>query len=87
MYQNVDIYPIFQGEQLRKTITTVIYIYDCAFFSQIAFFMFGAIAILISMLESCLIQSCLPQFRGTYDDRQDALLAVDWDAQEEQIDR
>ena len=49
--------------------------------------MFGAIAILISMLESCLIQSCLPQFRGTYDDRQDALLAVDWDAQEEQIDR
>lgn len=54
--------------------------YDNAFFSQLSVMIFGLVAMLISMMESCVIQSFIPQFRGTYDDKQDEILSVDWNA-------
>ena len=58
-----------------------------SFFSQICLAFLAILALLISMLEQCLIQTCMPQFRGTYDDKQDELLTVDWSAQEEIYER
>lgn len=41
------------------------------------------VPLLISMCEACVISQWLPEFRGTYDDRQDEMLTVDWSAQED----
>jgi hypothetical protein len=43
----------------------------------------GIIALIITGCESCVVESCLPEFKGTYDEDQDELLAADWSAQEE----
>lgn len=38
-----------------------------------------SIVLIVSLIESSVISSCLPEFKGTYDEDQDSLLAVDWD--------
>jgi hypothetical protein len=30
------------------------------------------------MFETCIVESCLPEFKGTYDDTHDEIIAVDW---------
>ena len=44
------------------------------------------VLLLTSMCESCIIESCLPDFKGTYDEDQDELIAVDWNGEEERKD-
>lgn len=50
-YEDLDIYPIFQGIELRDTIRSIIEIYESAFFSQLSVLLFGLVAILITMFE------------------------------------
>ena len=35
--------------------------------------------IFINVCESCIVENYLPEFKGTYDETQDPLLAVDWE--------
>ena len=41
------------------------------------------VVMLISMLESCIVNGCLSEYKGTYDESQDPLIAADWDPSEE----
>ena len=38
------------------------------------------------MVEGCIVESCLPEFKGTYDEDQDDMIAVDWEGNNEQVD-
>lgn len=44
-----------------------------------------ALVVLITLCESGVLE-CLPEFKGTYDEDQEQLLAVDWSANEERDD-
>jgi len=59
-YEDLDIYPIFQGKLLRSTILKILDIYSGLFFSQMSILLFGFVALMISMLEGCIIQAWLP---------------------------
>jgi hypothetical protein len=54
------------------------------FFVQMGLMFFGICIFLIFMLESCIVESCLPEFKGTYDEDQDDIIAVDWAGSNEQ---
>lgn len=36
------------------------------------------IPMFFAVIETCVIDQCIPEFAGTYDDQYDELLAVDW---------
>ena len=38
----------------------------------------GILVTLLFAFECCIVESCVPEFKGTYDETQDELLAVDW---------
>ena len=38
---------------------------------------------LSQVILTCQLQEWLPEFRGTYNDQEDAVIAEDWDAREE----
>ena len=53
-------------------------------------FLFGMVTMttlvipfIFSGIEECIIKDYIPEFKGTYDDRYDELLAVDWSVTEE----
>ena len=41
----------------------------------------------LSVIEICVVKNCLPEFKGTYDEDQDALLAIDWDIGDERLQK
>lgn len=45
----------------------------------------GFVFIALSAIESCIISSCLPEFKGTYDEDQDEVIAVDWAVGDERL--
>ena len=79
----VDIWPIYQGDHCRFVINFLLRAQDIQFGLQVACMLTGMIALIITGCESCVVESCLPEFKGTYDEDQDELLAADWSAQEE----
>lgn len=49
------------------------------FYFQLATFALLVIGFMFFLCEGCIVESCLPEFKGTYDEAQDELLAVDYD--------
>jgi hypothetical protein len=73
------IWPIYRGEWTRKVIELIV---KNAYFNM--FFNMSIMLIAITMLlmfamEYCIVNSCVPEYKGTYDETQDELLAVDWE--------
>ena len=78
-----EILMIYQGSLCRKVIelTYQISLYVSSLrFLGLGFLLLG---MLFYFCESCIVENCLPEFKGTYDDTHDEIIAVDWSASEE----
>ena len=80
-----NVYFIYQEQSTRQIIDIIMKItmvqgvmglLSCATMLLVGF---------LSVIENCIVQSCLPEFKGTYDEDQDALLAVDWEIGDERL--
>ena len=73
-----DIYPLYQGEFCRKVIAVILRVQDIQFGLQCCSVVGLVLTLLMTLCETAVVESCLPEFKGTYDEDQDELLAVDW---------
>ena len=82
---NGNIYFIYQEQSTRQIIDIVMKITMVqgvmGLLSCVTMLLVG----LLSAIENCIVQGCLPEFKGTYDEDQDALLAVDWEIGDERL--
>lgn len=75
-----EILQIYQGQFCRQIIELV---YTISTYVSILRFMglgFLIIGLTFYFCEACIVENCLPEFKGTYDDTHDEIIAVDWSA-------
>mmetsp|Transcript_38932 Transcript_38932/g.59174 ORF Transcript_38932/g.59174 Transcript_38932/m.59174 type:complete len:90 (+) Transcript_38932:662-931(+) len=65
---NQEVYPVYQGEHLRHTIDRILTVLQTQFFCIMGSFIFVIVVVLIMMCESGVVEMCLPDFKGTYDE-------------------
>ena len=67
-YPNIDILPIYQGTFCRSVIANMIFLVRITYFVQMGTFFFMLVCMLFFCCEGCIVESWLPEFKGTYDE-------------------
>ena len=82
---NHQIYSIYDRSWQRQIIDFILKISMVQGVMAVFCFLCVFIVGICSVIESCIIQSCLPEFKGTYDEDHDAILAIDWEIGDERL--
>lgn len=80
-YSDDRIYPIYQTDlnPLQKfAIITIVHTSQYLFILAFGACMSMVLVLLMYMCEICSVESCLNELKGTYDENQDPMLAIDW---------